>query len=161
MRFTLSSTALSSKLSALSRVINSKNALPILSDLVFEINDNVLRLTASDSENIMKMARLIAKYTTQDVSRGAALEYVLSGSPAEEKIKKFNNGWAPSHKEERFEDMEVSDFWVLSEDCLVCHVKFTYILTSKRQNDYPYPTDYTFCIRRRNGEGKLYDVVFH
>ena len=54
MRFTLSSTALSSKLSALSRVINSKNALPILGDFIFEISDNVLRLTASDSENIMK-----------------------------------------------------------------------------------------------------------
>lgn len=54
MRFTLSSTALSSKLSALSKVINSKNALPILGDFVFEINDNVLHLTASDSENVMK-----------------------------------------------------------------------------------------------------------
>ena len=54
MRFTLSSTALSSKLSALSRVINSKNALPILGDFVFEIKDNVLYLTASDSENVMK-----------------------------------------------------------------------------------------------------------
>ena len=39
MRFTLSSTALSTKLSALSRVINSKNALPILGDFVFEIGD--------------------------------------------------------------------------------------------------------------------------
>ena len=54
MRFTLSSTALSSKLSALSKVINSKNALPILGDFVFEIKDNVLYLTASDSENVMK-----------------------------------------------------------------------------------------------------------
>jgi len=54
MRFTLSSTALSSKLTALSRVINSKNALPILGDFVFEISDNTLRLTASDSENVMK-----------------------------------------------------------------------------------------------------------
>lgn len=54
MRFTVSSTALSSKLSALSRVINSKNALPILGDFVFEIKDNVLYLTASDSENVMK-----------------------------------------------------------------------------------------------------------
>ena len=54
MRFTLSSTALSNKLSALSRVINSKNALPILGDFVFEISDNVLHLTASDSENVMK-----------------------------------------------------------------------------------------------------------
>lgn len=54
MRFTLSSTALSAKLNALSRVINSKNALPILGDFVFEISDNVLYLTASDSENVMK-----------------------------------------------------------------------------------------------------------
>ena len=54
MRFTLSSTALSSKLSALSKVINSKNALPILGDFVFEIKDNILYLTASDSEHVMK-----------------------------------------------------------------------------------------------------------
>ncbi|MBO5185571.1 MAG: DNA polymerase III subunit beta [Prevotella sp.] len=54
MKFTLSSTALSSKLIALSRVINSKNSLPILSDFVFEIEDNILYLTASDSENMMK-----------------------------------------------------------------------------------------------------------
>ena len=54
MRFTLSSTALSSKLVALSRVINSKNALPILGDFLFEINNNTLYLTASDSENVMK-----------------------------------------------------------------------------------------------------------
>ena len=53
MRFTVSSTALSSKLNALSRVINSKNSLPILADFLFDINDNVLHLTASDSENVM------------------------------------------------------------------------------------------------------------
>ena len=54
MRFTVSSTALSSKLNALSRVINSKNSLPILADFLFDIHANVLYLTASDSENVMK-----------------------------------------------------------------------------------------------------------
>lgn len=54
MRFTVSSTALSGKLNALSRVINSKNSLPILADFIFEVKDNVLHLTASDSENTMK-----------------------------------------------------------------------------------------------------------
>ena len=54
MRFTVSSTALSSKLNALSRVINSKNSLPILADFVFDIQANILYLTASDSENVMK-----------------------------------------------------------------------------------------------------------
>lgn len=53
MRFTVSSTLLSAKLTALSRVINSKNSLPILSDFVFDIDNNMLRLTASDSENVM------------------------------------------------------------------------------------------------------------
>ena len=54
MRFTLSSSALSSKLSALSKVINSKNALPILGDFVFDINGQDLNLTASDGENTMR-----------------------------------------------------------------------------------------------------------
>ena len=53
MRFTLSSTALSNKLSALSKVINSKNALPILGDFVFDVQGQTLALTASDSENTM------------------------------------------------------------------------------------------------------------
>lgn len=61
MRFTLSSTALSSKLLALSRVINSKNSLPILSDFVFEVSGNTLRLTASDSENTMKTSMELAE----------------------------------------------------------------------------------------------------
>ena len=60
MRFTLSSTALSSRLTALSRVINTKNALPILGDFVFEVNDNQLSLTASDSENVMKTSLPLA-----------------------------------------------------------------------------------------------------
>jgi DNA polymerase-3 subunit beta len=54
MRFTVSSTALSNKLVALSKVINSKNALPILGDFVFDISGQTLRLTASDSENTMQ-----------------------------------------------------------------------------------------------------------
>ena len=54
MRFTLSSTALSIKLGALSRVINTKNSLPILSNFLFEVRDNMLHLTASDSENVMR-----------------------------------------------------------------------------------------------------------
>ena len=118
-------------------------------------------MKAQYEESIVKMAQRIAKYTTQDVSRNAALSGVMSNSPAEDIIKKFNNNWAPSHKEESFENIEVSDFIVLSDECLVCHVSFDYILTSKRQNDYTYPTAYTFCIVRRNGEGKLYNLLFH
>ncbi len=56
MRFTVSSTALSSRLATLARVINSKNSLPILGDFLFEIIEGHLHLTASDSEVMMKTA---------------------------------------------------------------------------------------------------------
>ena len=55
MRFSVSSTALSSKLTALSRVINSKNSLPILGDFVFEISDlgnNPIRIIEREPERI-------------------------------------------------------------------------------------------------------------
>ena len=59
MRFTVSSTALSSRLSALSRVINSKNSLPILGDFLFEVSNGMLNLTASDSEVMMKTSLVL------------------------------------------------------------------------------------------------------
>ena len=52
MRFTLSSTALCNKLVALSRVINSKNSLTILSDFVFDVEDNLLKLTDRKSTRL-------------------------------------------------------------------------------------------------------------
>ena len=54
MRFTVSSTALSSRLQTLARVINSKNSLPILDSFLFEVNNQQLTITASDSENVMR-----------------------------------------------------------------------------------------------------------
>lgn len=53
MRLTISSTTLASRLTALSKVFNSKNSLPILDCYLFEVNDNQLTITASDSENVM------------------------------------------------------------------------------------------------------------
>lgn len=54
MRFNLSSTALGSRLLTLSRVINSKNSLPILDCFLFSVHDGQLTITASDSENVMR-----------------------------------------------------------------------------------------------------------
>ena len=54
MRFTLSSSTLSSKLTILSKVIMSKNSMPILEGFLFDVKDGQLTLTASDSENVMR-----------------------------------------------------------------------------------------------------------
>lgn len=54
MRFTVSSTALGSRLQTLARVINSKNSLPILDSFLFEVSNQQITITASDSENVMR-----------------------------------------------------------------------------------------------------------
>ena len=56
MRFSLSSSALSSKLNILSKVINPKNAMAIFDCYLFEIQDGKLTITASDSSNMMKLS---------------------------------------------------------------------------------------------------------
>ena len=56
MRFTISSTALSNRLLSLSRVINTKNSLPILNCFMFDAQNGQLTITASDSENIVRMS---------------------------------------------------------------------------------------------------------
>lgn len=53
MRFTLSSTALNSRLQTLAKVINSKNSLAILESFLFQVHDGKITITASDSENRM------------------------------------------------------------------------------------------------------------
>ena len=53
MKFIVSSTGLFSRLQAISRVINSKNSLPILDCFLLELTDGTLSITASDSETTL------------------------------------------------------------------------------------------------------------
>lgn len=54
MRFTISSTGLLSRLQSISRVIASKNAISILDNFLFELNNGKMKVTASDSETTME-----------------------------------------------------------------------------------------------------------
>ncbi len=53
MNFTVSSSMLSSRLQTISRVINSKNTIPVLDCILFELEGNKLTLTASDPDNTL------------------------------------------------------------------------------------------------------------
>ena len=53
MKFIVSSTGLFSHLQAISRVVNSKNSLPILDCFLLELTDGTLSITASDSETTL------------------------------------------------------------------------------------------------------------
>lgn len=53
MKFNVSSKALATQLTAVSKVINSKNALSILDNFLLSLKGNILTVTGSDQENVM------------------------------------------------------------------------------------------------------------
>ncbi|HRR94475.1 MAG TPA: DNA polymerase III subunit beta, partial [Bacteroidales bacterium] len=53
MKFVVSSSELLSHLQAISRVISTKNTLPILDNFLFNLNKNELEITASDLESTL------------------------------------------------------------------------------------------------------------
>ena len=113
------------------------------------------------SSAIVALAERVAKYTVKDLSRNGIMKDVAGESPAESILKKFSNDWAPPHKTATVTDAKVTDFHVLSDDCFTCHVEFTFTLRTRRGNDYVYPTSYTFCVVKRKGAGKLYNINFN
>ena len=64
MKFTLSSSALSSRLQTLAKVINSKNSLPIRESFLFQVHNGQLTITASDSENVMQTSLALDQFDT-------------------------------------------------------------------------------------------------
>lgn len=65
MRFTLSSTALNSRLQALCKVINAKNSLSILESFLFQVSNGQILITASDGENTMRSNLVLDESDTE------------------------------------------------------------------------------------------------
>ncbi|MBR1923310.1 MAG: DNA polymerase III subunit beta [Paludibacteraceae bacterium] len=59
MKFEVSSSKLFAQLQALSRVIVPKQALPIMENILFDLHENVLTLTASDSEVTIRTSIIV------------------------------------------------------------------------------------------------------
>lgn len=59
MKFTVSSTVIFNRLQVISRVINSKNSLPILDCILIELKDGTLLLTASDKETTLSTSIVV------------------------------------------------------------------------------------------------------
>ena len=68
MKFVVSSTDLLGHLQAVSRVISSKNTLPILDNFLFKLDGNELEITASDLEST-----LITKMTLENTSDNGSI----------------------------------------------------------------------------------------
>ena len=62
MKFIVSSTTLFSHLQAISRVINSKNSLPILDCVLIELKEGTLTMTASDNDTTLSTTIEVSDY---------------------------------------------------------------------------------------------------
>src|SRR4030042_6828136 len=81
MKFVVSSTELLGHLQAISRVISSKNTLPILDNFLFRLAGNTLEITASDLETT-----LITRMELENVSDEGSIAIparLLTDSPKE------------------------------------------------------------------------------
>jgi len=65
MKFVVSSTELLTRLQSVSRVISSKNSLPILDNFLFILKDGYLTITASDLETTLKAKMTIDNITDE------------------------------------------------------------------------------------------------
>ncbi len=82
MKFDVSSTALSSRLQIASKVIASKNSLPILDNFLFALEGDVLTITAADSET-----RLVT--TVQVMNASGSGVFALSAKNILEPLKEL------------------------------------------------------------------------
>jgi DNA polymerase-3 subunit beta len=73
MKFIVSSTSLLKQLQAISGVLNSNNALPILDNFLFEIDKNQLRISASDLETTMTTILAVESKDTGSIAVPAKL----------------------------------------------------------------------------------------
>ena len=106
------------------------------------------------------LAQQVAKFTSKDASKKKILKYCAPDSPARAIFDNLSNKFATPHTKVSFANQEVSEFYVLSEDCFTCHVSFDYILKTKA-GDKVFPTAYTFCVIRQNGKGMLYNLQIY
>ena len=61
MKFTVSSSLLSSRLQAISRIINPKSINPILQDFLLKTEGNLLTVTAADNDNTLETSVELAE----------------------------------------------------------------------------------------------------
>lgn len=102
MKFIASSTALSGHLQAISRVINAKNALPILDNFLFKIEGLKLTVTASDTET-----RMVTVIDLVDADSDGA--FAISAKSMMDSLKEISE--QPIHFDWNPSSMEIKIFY--------------------------------------------------
>jgi len=108
-------------------------------------------------ENIIKVAKKLANYTSEDLSRETMLTYTKYGSPAYKNIRNFYNGWCPPHIGNQFNNLQTSNYYAYSDTCFSVDVSFQYVITYRKNPDNVYETKYTLYFTKGKKGYELYN----
>ncbi len=110
------------------------------------------------SSAAISLGKRVAKFISGDASKKAIQKICARNSPAKEIFDNLFNLYNTPHDGISFRNEQVSEFYVLSDDCFTCRVTFDVVLKTKK-GDSIDATDYTFCVIRKGGSGKLYNIL--
>lgn len=123
MTFTVSSKAINEALNMVLKVITPKNAMPILDDFIFALEDGTLSIMASDAENIMK--------STVSVTDGQGEgRFAINAKNMMEAMKNMN-------------DMELTFDYNKGDKVKVTYLNGMFTLPTDNADEFPQPYDIT------------------
>ena len=110
------------------------------------------------SKAAISLAKRVAKFISGDAGKKGIQKICAKKSPAEDIFDNLYNRYTTPHDGISFQNEQVSEVYVLSENCFTCRVTFDVVLDTKKGKSVD-PTDYTFCVVRQGGSGKLYNIL--
>ena len=111
---------------------------------------------AAYGQDLIKLAKRLARFTSNDLTQKEILTYCEKGSPIYDIIQAFDNAWAMKHSGIDFKNEVVEDVVFHSEACFTCRVSFDFTLYAKGQPKTS-PTTYTLCLVNTAKGPKLYN----
>lgn len=107
-------------------------------------------------EYVFKVAKVFAKFTSDDASTSAIMKFVKEDTNASSYIYGFDGGWFLAHRDVDFEKMRTENYVMYDEDTFSCDVFFDYVIQYKKTTEV-YPTGYTFFFEREDDYWLLFD----
>lgn len=109
-------------------------------------------------EYVCKVAKVFARFTSDDVSASTVLKYVKEDTKASRYIRGFDGGWFLGHRSVDFANMRTENYVRYDENTFSCDVRYDYIIQYKKTTE-TYPTAYTFFFTKQSDYWLLFDFT--
>lgn len=98
-------------------------------------------------------------YMSDDLGWTGFKGYLVSTSPIYDRLRTLEVGWYTLHDSTRFENMQISDFFVFSDDFVSLRLSYDYIVL-RRGTETTYNTDLTYFIARdTDGKWRIAEMI--